>query len=138
MTVTKEELEEIKSMYEVNPTEVKKILDGQLRHLKKNIRILNRELGDIKPTLDQIEKEHLSLTKKRNKLIVKQLDGSPLTIREKEMLQYINEEIADLQDYKRKERPRFQKLKIDLNVHQELGKKVIRLANATFAKRKVK
>ena len=138
MTVTKEELEEIKSIYEVNPTEVKKILDGQLRHLKKKIRILNRELGDIEPILDLIEKDHLSLTKKRNKLIVKKLNGSPLTRREKEMLQYINEEIDDLQDYKRKETPRFKKLKIDLDVHQELEKKVIRLANATFAKRKVK
>ena len=138
MSVTKEELKEIKSMYEVNPTEVKKILDGQLRHLKKNIRILKRELGDIEPTLDRIKKTHVELTKKRSKFIEKQLNGSPLTDREKELLKNINEEINDLQDYKRKERPRFRDLKIDLDVHQELEKKVIRLANATFAKRKVK
>ena len=130
MSVSKKDINEVKSMYEENPIEVRKVLDGQLIHLKRNIRILKAEIEKIEPVLNQIKKDHLDFTKKRSDLIVKQLDGSPLTNREKEMLKNINEEINDLHEYTTKERPRLRTLKIDLDVHLELKKKVDKMLDA--------
>mgnify|MGYP001234609453 CR=1 FL=1 len=136
MSVSKRDIKEIKSIYKENPMEVRKVLDGQLIHLKRNIRILQAEIEKIEPALEQTKKDHLSFTKKRSDLIVKQLDGSPLTNREKEMLKNINEEINDLHEYTSKERPRFRTLKIDLDVNLSLKKKVETLLDAIKPKRK--
>ena len=130
MSVSKRDLDEIKDMYGKHPEQVRKVLDGQLIHLKKNIRILETEIEKIEPVLNQIKKDHLDFTKKRSDLIVKQLDGSPLTNREKEMLKNINEEIKALHEYTTKERPRLRTLKIDLDVHLELKKKVDKMLDA--------
>ena len=46
------------------------------------------------------------------------------------MLKNINKEINDLHGYTTKERPRFRQLKIDLDVHLELKKKVETLLNS--------
>ena len=130
MSVSKRDLDEIKDMYGKHPKEVRKVLDGNLINLKKNIIILRTEINKIKPVLDQINNDHLDLTKERSKLIVKQLDGSPLTEREKISLNNINKEINELHEYTTKERPRFRKLEIDLDVHLDLKKNVETLLDA--------
>lgn len=130
MSVSKRELDEIKGMYEKHPKQVRKVLDDQLIHLKKNIRILRTEIEKIEPVLEQIKKDHLDLTKKRSELIVKQLDGISLTEREKKGLNNINKEINELKEYTDKERPRFRILKIDLDSHLELKKNVDKMLDA--------
>ena len=54
MSVSKRDIKEIKSIYKENPMEVRKVLDGQLIHLKRNIRMI-----------DMIKKYELSFSQQK-------------------------------------------------------------------------